>query len=846
MVTDNYNLPVIGESGSEGTTNDTIAGNTISGFQTGIQTQSVNGQNISATIGGTGAGNTITGGTTGIMVGAGTTAQIIGNTIDDPTTGVKISGTATLTDGRIADNGTGVEVASGGHATLNGVDFKGADISVANNTTDLKIDVGAASVTLELDVGMNPDAFWGDTYINNQSSLYIDATSSTFGSAMYGLVIPSSLSLNPADPATTAANLAELYPIEDRITDGLDIAGNAHGTAGAGLVRIVADDVFLAASSEAAHSGSIQRAVDLADAGPETANDDTIYVQAGTFAARIAINKAVTLLGANASADPTNGGVRGAETVIEPTLSGGDPYSSSPTFLIEVLASNVTIAGFTLTGRNDALGISDNPNAVQLTESSVYAQASEGIALFNPTGLGGDITGGDGVIDANVTPGKIVIEDNIVEDLSYQGLDLGWNTSGSVPTSGNIVSHNLIQNIGAQNDEGDGIRLRQNFYADVTDNQMLNVRMGVETGSYYLPNPGANGSIADNEIQARRRGILYNLTYGTATAMPVTGNTITATADDLTLGGSYWVGAYIVTQQGTVTPTFSDNSIDGSGSNYTTTIGYAVADTWSTADVAISGGTVKNVTDGVKFATSDPNGFTSAEQDTALTISGVSISASSYGIYVQATNSDAVALTIEDGTTITTTGASGIGVEVSGAEASPRRFLGPPHDAGPISLRWGRHDSRQFSRHPDRRWHSRGRLCHVQRQHNRPASYQRLRHGHQQRNRHRAGRQYHGYRRRRRHSHDRRRKYFHQRNHGHPGRWRQRHDRRHGRRQHAHRRDVHRHDRHRHHRRLGHDHRQRHRRHWQRRFGRRLDRRGPPPRQHADRQHGGPLCGRRR
>ena len=70
----------------------------------------------------------------------------------------------------------------------------------------------------------------------------------------------------------------------------------------------------------------------------------------------------------------------------------------------------------------------------------------------------------------------------------------------------------------------------------------------------------------------RVRGVFYNNMFGNPTALPVTGNTIHAVADDTTsdfAGASLWTGVYIISQQqATGGATFSDNSIDAAGSSY--------------------------------------------------------------------------------------------------------------------------------------------------------------------------------------------------------------------------------------------------------------------------------------
>ena len=254
---------------------------------------------------------------------------------------------------------------------------------------------------------------------------------------------------------------------------------------------------------------------------------------------------------------------------------------------MEVLASNVSITGFTLDGSNAALGT----QGVALTETGItpiYAQAVEGIVGYDPTGVA-DLTANSS-FPGTALAGNVVIENNIIQDISYQGVDLGWGTNGT-PTSGNTISHNVIKNIGTFNDEGDAIRLYNNFYADVQNNEISNVRMGIEIGNFYQANPGATGSIESNQIQARRRGVFYNNFFGNPSVVPVENNTITAAADDpaIVAGASLWTGIYVISQPAAITATFLDNSIDGTGSSYATTAGYTVLNTDAASFVTISG-----------------------------------------------------------------------------------------------------------------------------------------------------------------------------------------------------------------------------------------------------------------
>ena len=353
-------------------------------------------------------------------------------------------------------------------------------------------------------------------------------------------------------------------------------------------------------------------------------------VQAGNYVGNLTINNPVTLLGPNSSVAGV--GSRVAEATLMPGMSGFDVYGAgTPSILVKVLSSNVTMQGFTLTGQNDALGTG---NGILLTQtgSPIYAQAAEAIASYNPT-VASQI-GFANTLPNYAAISNVVIQNNIIQDVSYEGIDLGWGSNGT-STAANSIAHNLIQNIGAYNDEGAGVRLYNNFYADVTNNVLSNVRMGVEIGNYWQPNPGMTGSIENNSIAARRRGIFDNLVYGTSTAMPVEYNTITAVADDPTIvaGASLWTGVYVISQNGTVTGTFFDNSIDGAGNSYATSAGYTVLNTWSTSSVTISGDTsalnsIKHVSYGVWETNAAPNGFGAADTDMSVAIAGLNIAAS--------------------------------------------------------------------------------------------------------------------------------------------------------------------------------------------------------------------------
>ena len=233
------------------------------------------GTPVSLTISG---GTAVTGGPTGILVGGthasavitGNTGSIYGNSI-----GIDVNGgSATISGNHIYGNTTGIKFENGGTGSVSGNDFTG---STANGT-DLLIASSAGSVTIG-----DGNAFAGTTdYIQ-------DLRNQSFDLSAYGATTFSGF--NAAMTAVTAGNLAGFYGVEDMLVDGLDNASD-------GYVRIKSGYDFVAASSETAAAGAIQRAVNLAAAG------DTIDVQAGTYAGSVTVNKPLSLRGRRPTRQP--------------------------------------------------------------------------------------------------------------------------------------------------------------------------------------------------------------------------------------------------------------------------------------------------------------------------------------------------------------------------------------------------------------------------------------------------------------------------------------------------------------------------------------------------------------
>ena len=175
-------------------------------------------------------------GGTGFSVNA-TGVTISGFKVVNFATGISIGsgGGAAINGDTIYENSTGVNVGSGGAASLDGDIFNGA----YENDTDLAIDAGAGAVTVGSTSG---DAFDATTtYIDNESSQTITATTSTFAGFLAG----------SGDP-TNVSDLASFYATEDKIADRLD-------NPAIGYVSLKNANVFVSQLSETTTAGAIQR-----------------------------------------------------------------------------------------------------------------------------------------------------------------------------------------------------------------------------------------------------------------------------------------------------------------------------------------------------------------------------------------------------------------------------------------------------------------------------------------------------------------------------------------------------------------------------------------------------------
>jgi hypothetical protein len=208
---------------------------------------------------------------------------------------------------------------------------------------------------------------------------------------------------------------------------------------------------------------TIQSAIDAA-----TAND-VIVVPAGTYAESLNINKALSILGPNASTSP-NGGSRVAEAIIN--LSTG-------TRSIYINASNITIKGFEIINSANAgaimggaqiQGISYNtPTNIVIEKNYMHDLSGSAILLLGAyqltnwawtindnkidrTTLGTYFGGGYGSGIKMWTGSNCSITNNVLTNIGFTGIDVGWIQNSTIS-----VRYNYVTNFCMVKDDGGGI-----------------------------------------------------------------------------------------------------------------------------------------------------------------------------------------------------------------------------------------------------------------------------------------------------------------------------------------------------------------------------------------------------
>ncbi len=333
-----------------------------------------------------------------------------------------------------------------------------------------------------------------------------------------------------------------------------------------------------------------------------------VSVADGTYVENPSIAKSLTLQGANAGT--AGSATRGPESIIR--------TNGNQTAVVGVTAANVTINGFTIDG--------DDPGVV----GAALASGDDSNVQYGvrPTG----------------TVGNLTVSNNIIKKV-FIGL------RGDVAGQGNVVTANWFDRIG-NFDFGYAVSIRNNYYANVTNNKMTKSWTGIHINNHNGAGGPASFLMTGNEIHSYAGGILYWLQYNQATGATISGNTITAETGAVANN----FGILVVTNQDAVNSTFTSNAI--SGHDYG--IGLFNVPTSSTitlgATNSISGSKLAGVllTDNLNFNPVGTTNFLAGGPGAASTvnISGLSISGNlATGIKVEGTTNTQT-LNLNGGSTI--------------------------------------------------------------------------------------------------------------------------------------------------------------------------------------------------
>ncbi|HMY76624.1 MAG TPA: hypothetical protein PLQ88_32695, partial [Blastocatellia bacterium] len=240
-----------------------------------------------------------------------------------------------------------------------------------------------------------------------------------------------------------------------------------------------------------------------------------VNVADGTYVENPAIGKSLSLIGANAGT--AGAATRVAESIIR--------TNGNQTAVVGVTAANVTINGFTIDG--DDPGVTGAALASGDDSNVSYA--------VRPTG----------------TVGNLTVSNNIIKKV-FIGL------RGDVAGQGNVVTANWFDRIG-NFDFGYAVSIRNNYYANVTNNKVTKAWTGVHINNHNGAGGPANFLITGNQINSYAGGILYWLQYNQATGATISNNTITAETGAVANN----FGILVVTNQDAVASTFTGNTISG-------------------------------------------------------------------------------------------------------------------------------------------------------------------------------------------------------------------------------------------------------------------------------------------
>ena len=300
---------------------------------------------------------------------------------------------------------------------------------------------------------------------------------------------------------------------------------------------------------------TIQKAVDTASPG------DTIQVDAGTYHESPNLNKAVTLLGAQAGV--TGGNHAGAETIITGTPS--------------ISVSNVTVNGFEFTNSGVQLNVSPGPilHGITVRDSVFTGYDSVGITTYNA--------------------GNIVVEQNLFTNPSASAEPMQIKSDGGGGCTGTQVLSNQFNQATTNGSADVNLSCTDSNSTNVTVSN--NYSLGVVNGNFasFVAFSGVTGGITVMSNTASSEGSTVYFFGSVSGSALVTGNVMSHIADSaaVSIHGAGDSGTDDTANTGTFNITNNDFSNNDKG------VSVSTGALGGSAQVIANGNDLSGDTDGV-------------------------------------------------------------------------------------------------------------------------------------------------------------------------------------------------------------------------------------------------------
>lgn|GEM_PF-3432479 len=399
--------------------------------------------------------------------------------------------------------------------TVNGVDIGGAqDVSVSGNTfTPKAATAGYVHVRVDSQSASNNASTLTPINTTIDGNIFNTAAGST-GSAV---VVANNLSGSNFTGVNVGSTTDNTY--NAGITTGVSVTG--------GLVT-VQDAIAGTTSGISATAGTT-------NVSSSTLTTNTTGIStSGTAALNLGAGNSIT--GGTTGLSMSGSGVTLTGNTLNNLAFSGQSgnyvtLASSALDNLEINGTTATFGGLTGGAATLAQNFAIEDKILHATDNAslgfVRVKAGE---VFVTTYSGHDTNVLYGITNGGTGSGSplanLIIEDNIIEKTL---VGVFGNGSNLTPQDGSSIDGNLFRNIGVF-DFGYGIALRNNFYANITNNVMDNVYTGIVTNN----NSQAKGSawtIGGNTINSFGAGLWYNQAYSTATPLTLSNNVFNKDSD---------------------------------------------------------------------------------------------------------------------------------------------------------------------------------------------------------------------------------------------------------------------------------------------------------------------------